>query len=174
MTEYRRRIDIILEPEYIEDLEALDLEELRSRKKMADEVETELSYYRRLLHGRLDLLAFEMRRRTGEETRSLIDALPDVLGAGEKRGEGRSRFPTVFSPDLPDDRRRHIDHVLDDDFLSRLPVLDDDALLEIRDTLSDTETDVSGTRRSVQKVVDVLHQELVRRYKEDAADLTVI
>jgi hypothetical protein len=174
MNEYRRRIDIILEPEFIDGIEVLDLDELRARKKMADEVETELSYYRRLLHGRLDLLAFEMRRRTGEETRSLIEALPDVLGAGEHGGGGRSRFPTVFSPDLPDDRRRHVDRVLDDDFLSRLPTLDDDDLLEIRNMLSDTEVGISGERRSVQRVVDVLHQELVRRYKEDAADLTVI
>jgi hypothetical protein len=80
----------------------------------------------------------------------------------------------VFSPDLPDDRRRHVDRVLDDDFLSRLPTLDDDDLLEIRNMLSDTEVGISGERRSVQRVVDVLHQELVRRYKEDAADLTVI
>jgi hypothetical protein len=174
MTEYRRRIDIILEPEFVDGLEALDLDELRARKKMADEVETELSYYRRLLHGRLDLLAFEMRRRSGEETRTLIDALPDVLGAGERAGEGRSRFPTVFSPDLPDDHRRHIDHVLDDDFLSRLPTLDDDELREIRSTLDEAETGISARRRSAQKVVDVLHHELVRRYKEDAADLTII
>lgn len=174
MTEYRRRIDIVLEPSFVEGLEAIDLDELRSRKKTADEIETELSYYRRLLHGRLDLLAFEMRRRTGEEKRSLIEALPDVLGGGEHAGEGRARFPTVFSPDLPDDRRRHIDHVLGDDFLSRLPTIDDDELLEIRDTLSETEVGVSARRRSVQKVVDALHQELVRRYKADAADLTII
>jgi hypothetical protein len=174
MTEYRRRIDIILEPEFVEGLEALELDELRARKKTADEVETELSYYRRLLHGRLDLLAFEMRRRSGEETRTLIDALPDVLGAGERGGEGRSRFPTVFSPDLPDDRRRHIDKVLDDDFLSRLPMLDDDELGEIRSTLNEAETEISAKRRLAQKVVDALHHELIRRYKEDAADLTII
>jgi hypothetical protein len=174
MTEYRRRIDMVLDPSFVEGLESIDLDELRSRKKMADEVETELSYYRRLLHGRLDLLAFEMRRRTGEETRSLIEALPDVLGAGEQSGEGRARFPTVFSPDLPDDRRRHIDRVLEDDFLSRLPSLGDDELLEIRETLSENEVDISTRRRSVQKAVDALHHELVRRYKEEAADLTII
>jgi hypothetical protein len=174
MAEYRRRIDIVREPKFIEELESLDLDELRSRKKMADEVETELSYYRRLLHGRLDLLGFELRRRSGEEKRSLIEALPDVLGAGEVSGGGRSRYPTVFSPDLPDDRRRHIDHVLNDDFLSRLPALDNAELSEIETTLNDTESKISSDRREVQRVVDVLHQELVRRYKQDAADLTII
>jgi hypothetical protein len=174
MTEYRRRIDTVLEPGYLDDLQSIDLDELRARKQTADEVETELSYYRRLLHGRLDLLAFEIRRRSGEESRSLIEALPDVLGAGETPAGGRSRFPTVFSPDLSDERRRHIDHVLEDDFLSRLPALDGDELLEIRDTLMETEGDISNRRREVQKVVDELHKELIRRYKADAADLTII
>ena len=174
MAAYRRRIDQILDPSFVEGLESVDLAELRSRKKMADEVETELSYYRRLLHGRLDLLAYEVRRRSGEETRTLIEALPDVLSAGETAQEGRSRFPTVFAPDLPDSRRRHIDHVLGDDFLSRLPVIDDDELAAIRETLTEAESDVSTNRKAVQKVVDALHLELVRRYKDDAADLTVL
>ena len=174
MTEYRRRVDQILDPSFVVDLDSIDLDELRSRKKVADEVETELSYYRRLLHGRLDLLAFEMRRRAGKETRSLIEALPEVLGAGEKGEGGRSRFPTVFAPDLPDSRRRHIDHVLRDDFLSRLPVIGDEELGDIRETLAETEAGISSSRRDVQKVVDALHAELVRRYKDDASDLTVL
>jgi len=174
MTEYRRRIDVVLDPSYAEDLQSIDLVELRSRKKVADEVETELSYYRRLLHGRLDLLAFELRRRAGEETRSLIEALPDVLGAGEtSQGDG-TRFPTVFAPDLPDTRRRHIDHVLGDDFLSRLPGIGDDELVDIRKSLKEVEIDISSSRRAVQRVVDALRVELVRRYKDDAADLTIL
>ncbi|GBD84776.1 hypothetical protein BMS3Abin02_01170 [bacterium BMS3Abin02] len=174
MTEYRRRIDIVLHPSYVEDLQSIDLAELRSRKKVADEVETELSYYRRLLHGRLDILAFELRRRAGEETRSLIEALPDVLGAGETTQGGPTRFPTVFAPDLPDTHRRHIDHVLGDDFLSRLPVIDDDELGDIRESLKEAEIDISSSRKAVQKVVDALRVELVRRYKDDAADLTIL
>jgi len=51
---------------------------------MCDDLEGELSYYRRLLHGRLDLLNFELRRRSGEETRSLIEALPEILADGDQ------------------------------------------------------------------------------------------
>lgn len=174
MAEYRRRIDQILDPPFVAELDAVDLDDLRARKKMADEVETELSYYRRLLHGRLDLLSFEMRRRAGEETRSLIEALPDVLGAGETNQGGRNRFPTVFAPDLPDTHRRHIDHVLGDDFLSRLPVIADEELVAIRETLTEAEADISSNRKAVQDVVDALRAELVQRYKDGAADLTVL
>ena len=66
--EQRRRIDILLDPEFLADLETSSVPELRDRRRMADEVETELSFYRRLLHGRMDLLAFELNRRSGEET----------------------------------------------------------------------------------------------------------
>lgn len=171
---HRRRIDIMLEPEFVSELEALDLDELRDRKRMADEVETELSYYRRLLHGRLDLLSFEERRRKGEEQRSLIEALPEVLGAGESGGSGRSRFPTVFAPDLPASRRRQIDQILGDDFLTRLPELSDEEIAQIRATLEEAEHDISTQRKAVQQVVDTLHAELLRRYKQGAADLTII
>jgi hypothetical protein len=170
----RRRIDIVLDPEFVAGLEALDLNELRERKRMADEVETELSYYRRLLHGRLDLLSFEERRRRGEESRSLIEALPEVLGAGEAAGGGRSRFPTVFAPEFPDDRRREIDHILEDDFLARLPDLTDEEMAQIRATLGEAEQEISAKRKQVQAVVDALHAELLRRYKQGTADLTIL
>ena len=81
-TENRRRIDIINDNAFLADIGEVDLDMLRQRRALADAVETELSFYRRLLHGRMDLLAFEMRRRNGEETRSLIEALPEILGAG--------------------------------------------------------------------------------------------
>lgn len=174
MSPHRRRLDVILDPGFVDDLPELDLDEVRSRKQIADEVETELSYYRRLLHGRLDLLAFELRRRAGEETRSLIEALPDVLGGHEQAAGGSPRIPTVFAPDLPETRRRNIDRVLDDDFLSRLPSLGDEELVEIKETLIEAERGISESRRAVQKVADVLHDELIRRYKEGVADLTII
>jgi hypothetical protein len=82
-----RRLDQVLAPEFTADIEAFDLDELRRRRNLADEVETELSYYRRLLHGRMDLLAFEQRRRRGEELRSLIEALPEILVGRERGGQ---------------------------------------------------------------------------------------
>ncbi|MEX0789347.1 MAG: hypothetical protein WD178_01075, partial [Actinomycetota bacterium] len=87
----RRRIDQIQEPEFLTGLSSLPLKELRSRRDLADTVEIELSYYRRLLHGRMDLLAFEQRRRRGEETRSLIDALPEILTGRDRTGAAPAR-----------------------------------------------------------------------------------
>ena len=171
-TENRRRIDIIGDEEFLAELANLDLDEVRERRALSDGVETELSFYRRLLHGRMDLLAFEMRRRSGEETRSLIEALPEILAAGESTSDSTGRVPTNLAPDLPDERRRHIDRVLGDDFLARMPSIADGELSEIQSLLADTEREVSEQRKYVQLAFDTLQTEIMRRYKDGLADDT--
>jgi hypothetical protein len=168
--EYRRRIDILLDPDFLADLESVELSDLRDRRRMTDEVETELSFYRRLLHGRMDLLAFELNRRSGEETRSLIEALPEILGAGERTGDRQQRIPQMLAPDLPEERRRHIDRVLGDDFLSRLPECEAEELSEIQQVLVETEQEISTGRKAVQHVFDSIQAEIMRRYKEGQVD----
>ena len=80
MTESRRRIDRVLQPEFIADLKTIELAELRERRDLTEDVESQVSFYRRLLHGRMDLLDFELNRRKGAEERSLLEALPEIIG----------------------------------------------------------------------------------------------
>ncbi len=171
-TENRRRIDIIQDDAFTADISEIDLDTLRQRRALADDVETEFSFYRRLLHGRMDLLAFEMRRRSGEESRSLIEALPEILGAGETTSKSVGRVPANLAPELPDERRRDIDRVLGDDFLARLPSIDDAKLNEIQALLADTERVVSEQRKVAQHGFDTLQAEIMRRYKEGLASDT--
>jgi hypothetical protein len=123
----------------------------------------------------MDLLAFELRRRRGEETRSLIDALPDILADG---GEGNSPHFTmpkllpVDPPDIPMDGRRSIDRVLADDFLTHLPDISDEELGEIQLVLTNAERKVSEQRRSVYEVLEILTDEVTRRYREDPGAVT--
>lgn len=165
-TDNRRRIDIITDDEFLSDLESMELEVLRERRELADQVETEMSYYRRLLHGRMDLLAFELRRRSGAETRSLLEALPEILAAGETAGGSvGGRLPSMLAPDLPDERRRHIDRVLGHDFLARLPETADEELTEIQGILAETEQEISTDRRAAQVAFDSIQAEIMRRYE---------
>lgn len=159
----------MLDPEYTADLESLETGELRNRRSTCDDLDAELSYYRRLLHGRMDLLEFELRRRRGEETRSLIDALPDILADGEGMGSPHFAMPKtlpVDPPDIPMDGRRSIDLVLADDFLTHLPDIDDAELSEIQLMLSKAERKVSEQRHSVYEVLETLNAEVARRYRE--------
>jgi len=169
LNQHRRRIDQVLDPEFIADIENLAIDELRTRRSICDDLDAELSYYRRLLHARIDLLSFEQRRRRGEETRSLIDALPDILADGTDANAPHFSMPKtlpVEPPDVPMDGRRPVDRVLADDFLTHLPDIDDEELDEIQLMLTKTEAGVSEQRRSVHEVLETLNDEVARRYRD--------
>ena len=166
----RRRIDQVLDPDFLADLDEAPLEELRARKALASEVENELSYYRRVLHGRIDLIRFEQRRRRGDETRRLIDALPEILS--EQLGRGGSEMPRTFVtdlPPLPETGRRDIDHILSDEVLLRLDEMSDERLQVSLDALLAMEREVSESRRRVQQVEDRLGEALAERYRSVGA-----
>ncbi len=125
----------------------------------------------------MDLLSFEMRRRSGEESRTLIEALPDILADSD--GETSSHFLVpktlpVEPPDIPIEGRRSIDRVLGDDFLAHLTEIEDEELRSIQEILTDAERKVSGQRRSVYEVLETLTTEVARRYRDGLASVTEI
>ena len=167
----RRRIDQIRDPEFIVGLDSISIEALRERRDICSDLDVELSFYRRMLHGRMDLLSFELRRRSGAETRSLMEALPEILaGSGEpspSRPVGDSRTIPIEAPFLPEVGKRPVDRALGDDFLARLPGLSDDDLEETRLMLAEVEADISAQRRAVFEVLDLIQDELTSRYRGD-------
>ena len=148
----------------------MQLDELRRRRRLCEDLDSEFSYYRRLLQGRLDLLGFELRRRSGGETRSLIEALPEILSdSGAPHRE--AAMPKTLPIELPDmgKRQRAIDRAFDDDFLTHLPSVDDDELHQIEADLSSIEEKISAQRRAVHDALDVVLEELTRRYRDGSA-----
>lgn len=171
-THRRRRIDVVLDAEFVDGLGDLPIDQLRDRRVLTDEVEVELSYHRRLLQGRLDLLDFELRRRRGEESRSLIEALPEILTGSDTTGGGRgSQVRGGFAPEIPAvTGRRDIDRVLEDTFLAELPATGDEELLAIRDLMAEAERNVSDVRRQVHDVHDRIVAAIADRYVGDRSD----
>ncbi|HET8739505.1 MAG TPA: aerial mycelium formation protein [Acidimicrobiia bacterium] len=166
MTDRRRRIDIVLEPEYLDGLADLDLDEVRRRRDTAEDVEAQISYYRRLLHGRMDLLDFEQRRRRGEEQRSIIEALPEILAKGMILGSEPTLKHIETMPPLPSmTGRRLIDKIMDDGVLTSLPELSDSEIAEALERLREVETQLSVQRRQLHQVIDTLQDEMVSRYR---------
>lgn len=174
MTDRRRRIDLVLEPEYLEDLDNLDLEELRSRRDTAEDVESQISYYRRLLHGRMDLISFEAKRRTGEEKRSLIEALPEILASGLVLGQEPTQKHIEVMPPLPSTTgRRLIDRIMDDGVLTHLSDMSDEEVSAALSDLQDFELQLSGQRRELHRVIDALQEAIVNRYRSQQDEATV-
>ncbi|MDJ0924601.1 MAG: hypothetical protein QNJ77_08570 [Acidimicrobiia bacterium] len=123
----------------------------------------------------MDLLSFELRRRSGEETRTLIEALPDILADGSSGGPSHYLVPKtlpVEPPDIPMEGRRSIDRVLADDFLTHLPDIEDGELRVIQETLTEAERKVSDQRRSVYEALEILTAEVARRYREGLASIS--
>jgi hypothetical protein len=172
MTQQRRRIDRVMDAGFTENLESLETDEIRSRRSMLDDLDTEFSYYRRILHGRMDLLDFELSRRAGNETRSLIEALPDILSDGPSgtTTNALDKELSLETPEFAGAGRREVDKALADDFLIRLPRLGDEELIEIREGLAASEHEVSIQRRAVYNAYDLITSELTKRYRDGTAD----
>jgi hypothetical protein len=174
VTENRRRIDVVLEPEYLDDLPEIDLDELRQRRETAEDVETQISYYRRLLHGRMDLLNFELRRRSGEEQRSLLEALPEILATGMVvGGEPNLRHIDTMPPLPTTTGRRLIDKIMDDGVLTQLPELTSEELVEAIERLEEVEAQLSVQRRQLHSVIDALQEEIISRYRSQQGEAQV-
>jgi hypothetical protein len=162
----RRRIDRVLQPEFVSDLQEVDLPELRERRDTTEDVESQVSFYRRLLHGRMDLLDFELTRRAGTEERTLLEALPEILAKGMILGnEPTLRYIEVMPP-LPESTgKRLIDKIMDDGVLARLPDLTAEEISEALEELRDFERQLSLQRKQLFLVIDQIQEEIVGRYR---------
>ncbi len=178
MTEYmaggRRRIDRVLAPEYLAELQTMDVADLRDRRAEADQEETDLSYARRLLHGRLDLLRAEREaRESGRKTPAagtstdteLVARLTKILADNPRPSHGMGRHLARLRPSRIGENRREAERAVADVGGSDLARLSDAELLGALDHLEDVERRLSRSRREVQKVVDSLTAELARRYQ---------
>jgi hypothetical protein len=184
MTEFvaggRRRIDRVLAPGYLDGIEVLDLDEVRARRAEADQEEVDLSYARRLMQGRIDILkAEQLRRRSGgppapalgtRDDQAIVEALKRILGDERRTDNGLGRHLTS-SPSRVGEHRREAEAAVADVGGSDLEALDDLKLDDAIRGLSQIESRVSRSRRSVQQVVDALTAEVARRYKVDHVNM---
>ena len=163
----------ILAADYLEGLEQLPVDEVRARRAECQEVETGLSYARRLVQGRLDIIHDELERRaTGarSDASELVDRLKEgeMLG-GQRRPAGVGRLPTVFAPGgQGDEFLAEIDAAAHEDDLAALPDLSDGAVRALADRLGTLERSLSDRRRQLFDRIDTLQAEIVRRYKSGA------
>lgn len=158
------------------DPQAMDDEQLRSRIREIRSAEEAVSYERRMLHGRIDVLRSEILARiagrSGEgasqtETAahaSLLDRLTDVLS---------HKGPPPVDEEL--DRLGADDHrvsaVGDVDELPELSGLSDDELAAYVHALSRRERIVSDRRQVLHQEIEGLRAEHVARLRRQYADV---
>lgn len=169
----RRRIDRVLDPGFLAGLLELSLDEVRARRAEADQEEVDLSYARRLLQGRIDILRAEQAARHGDgplasQPRSdaeIAGALAQILADRTRSTHGLGRHLGSSAPSRIGEHRREAERAVADVGGSDLGTLSDAQLAEAVERLADIEGRVSQARREVQGVVDALAGEIARRYQ---------
>lgn len=172
----RRAIDRVLAAGFADDLGELALDDLRERRQLAEQEEADLSYARRLLQGRMDLLRAEQEARAEADTvaagtrsdAELARDLATVLADAPRRDHGLGRHLTT-EPSRVGEHRRAAEQAVDDVRASDPSSLDDAGIAHALSRLGELESSVSESRHRVQAVMDQLTTEVARRYREGEA-----
>ncbi|RKN41808.1 ABC transporter substrate-binding protein [Streptomyces hoynatensis] len=156
-------------PPEARDLRALRMAELRGLRRSAQREEADLSFVRRLLQGRIDILEAERRRRVGQEA-VLLDQLPRILADAPARQRSSARHVTLGMPS-GEEYREFTARMLDEVGLSDLASLDDEELRAALMRLARYEKDVSRRRQALHRTADECGAEIARRYREGEAQV---
>jgi hypothetical protein len=170
----------------VRELTALRLTELRALRRDAQREEADLSYVRRLLQGRIDILRAEVARRAdpaalGVERRAtddllvvddrmVVDRLSQILADAPSSHRSSARHVTLGMPHGEEARR------LAEDMLSEVELSDPAArtaaeLNEAMGRLMRYERQISERRQQLQRTADDCSAEIARRYREGEAQV---
>jgi hypothetical protein len=167
--EPRRRIDRVLDHKFTADLPKLPLAVLRERRAEAGAEESDLSFLRRVLHGRLDIIAAESARRAGGDPSPLFGRLAEILADAPSGRAASARHLGLGAVATTGEYRAELEARLRELALPDLNACTDRVLRETASALSTHEREVSELRRRVQRVVDACAADLARRYREGEA-----
>jgi hypothetical protein len=162
------RLERVLDPSYVDALSGVASPELRRRKSEAWDVEDELSYQRRILHGQLDILTAELegRRDADGSAQETIERLKGVLARGPGGG---SRGARVRLSSRTADRADAARDMVSKAFLGRLPDMGVEEIEATVARLVAEERSLNEQRSGVHHVIDALEAELIDRYKAGVA-----
>ncbi|MEV2254735.1 ABC transporter substrate-binding protein [Streptomyces sp. NPDC050147] len=156
------------------DLAALLLRELRELRRAAQQNEADLSYVRRLLQGRIDILRAEVARRKDPAAPKpegpLVHRLSEILMDGPARHRSSARHVTLGTPHSAEVGLLATEMLAEVE-LSDLDARTDDELHTAMGRLVRYEQQVSRRRQQLQRTADDCSAEIARRYREGEAQV---
>lgn len=170
--------DHLLAPDGLAGIEDRPLEEVRALRAACVDVETGLSYVRRLVQGSLDIVEREITRRSGaHETQAvgdLIDQLPGILGDAP-RPPGVGRLSQTLEPtDFADELVTEYEELVGDGRLAQTNAIDAAELHVLVAELKGIEARISEKRRAYFDRIDALQAEITRRYQTGEASVEAL
>jgi hypothetical protein len=151
------------------DLAALRLPALRVLRRDAQGDEADLSYVRRMLHGRIDILRAELARRLDPES-PVVDRLSEILIDAPSSHRSSARHVTLSTPRSDESRKLAADMLAEVE-LSDLDARTDEELHTGMGRLIRYEQQVSRRRQLLQRTADDCSAEIARRYRDGEAQV---
>lgn len=164
-----RRVDRLLAEDFLEGLAEWEMAELRSRRREVEQEEADLSYIRRMLQGRVDIITAEMRRRGLSIGQPVVEVVADAL-SGKETARRSARHITVEPSRVGLDRRA--EEMLASDVVTLdVESKSDEELVLALEALRAHEGEVSELRHRIHFLADALSTEVARRYRDGAASV---
>jgi hypothetical protein len=168
-------LERLLDSNYLGALADRPVEEIRAMRVECVEVETGLSFFRRMVQGRLDIVTSEQQRRRegGDPTGlpELIGQLPEIFSE-QRRPEGAGRLPqSLDAPEIDQGLADRLDQLAGPSVVGRLTEFSDGELDQLARDLHDLEAEVSSHRRQMFDRIDALQAELTDRYRTGEASV---
>ena len=139
------------------DIHALELPALREYRQRLEAEEDRVSYWRRLVHARLDLLAAESASDHALTLTDLVRVLGDT-GTGQTRQALVSVRAGEPLPELPE---------LTEMWATDVDPHDDGQVADAVDRLTRAERQLTAYRRALHQRIDEATAELIARYREN-------
>jgi hypothetical protein len=167
--------EALLSEAALEQLDTLDTEDLRRIRSQCEVAEEGISYARRLLQGRLDILRAALDQSDHPGADGLLAALPAIMAdQGHVSDPAQARSLRVRVPADADRYAALIDAVIAEDDVPQLPDRAEDdlsGLQRVVEILTEVEHELSARRRALFSRIDGLREELLARYKDGRADV---
>lgn len=145
-------------------LAGLDLDALRAYRERLGAEEDRVSYWRRVVHGRIDVIGAGAGRAGSLSHDDLVRALGDT-GTGLSRRALVGILPAEPWPDLP---------VLAELWAVQTPVEDHVGRAGSLDRLREAEGQLTAYRRVLHDRIDESTRELILRYRADPASAVLL
>ena len=170
-------LDVVTEPSFLSDLGDRPMEELRAVRSRCQALENSLSFVRRMIQGRVDIVGGETQRRRdgGDEGNisQLIGRPPDILSDGSRSDGGPAsvRPPHSMDPDpvVTDQLQARLEGIVSAAQLGSVTEVTNDDLTGMLLGLTTFEDEVSAHRRKLHGIIDQVQQEVMRRYSSGEA-----
>ena len=168
-----QELERILGDEYLAGLTDRSVVELRALRAQCQALETKLSYLRRLVQGRHDIVAGEVDRRLSggdpDDVAGLVERLPEIL-ADRSRASGPGRMSATLEPgELTGVLVDRFELIAEAILLDAPDAISDAGLAEAAGQLAALEGEVSGLRRAMFERIDAIESELTHRYRDGTA-----